>query len=311
MDGGSLIEAVRFYRKHNTTKLPHKPVGEVVSELLQAKTMDGMSTLYVSDLRLRLTRFAARLQGHISDVTGSQIEDFLRALNVAPRTRNNFRCGIGTLFSFAQSRGYLPKGETEFDSVSKAKGKTGTIQIFTPAQMKKLLHAAGADLVPFLAIGAFAGLRHQEIKRLQWPQVRLDKDSIEVKAGNSKTASRRLVPISPNLKRWLKPHWQSEGNVVSFANMTNRFLKLSKVAGVKWSRNVLRHSFISYRLAEVQDAAKVALEAGNSPKMIFEHYRELVFAEDATRWFSINPKVVRKKAASKIVPLTLPEKAAA
>ena len=35
----------------------------------------------------------------------------------------------------------------------------------------------------------------------------------------------------------------------------------------------LRHSFISYRVAETQDVAKVALEAGNSPQIIFQHYR--------------------------------------
>ncbi|MGH7869476.1 MAG: hypothetical protein ACREP9_18050 [Candidatus Dormibacteraceae bacterium] len=33
---------------------------------------------------------------------------------------------------------------------------------------------------------------------------------------------------------------------------------------------------LNYRPAEVKSAAQVALEAGNSPQMIFEHYRELV-----------------------------------
>jgi integrase len=297
--------------KHNTARLPRKTVVEVVSEMLQAKTLDGWSALYLNDLRLRLKRFSQKLPCHITEVTGSQIEDFLRSLNVAPRTRNNFRCAIATLFHFAQARKYLPKGETECDTVAKAKGETGPIQIFTPAEMKKLLHAAGPDLVVFLAIGAFAGLRHQEIKRLQWPEVRLDKNVIDIKAENSKTASRRLVPISRNLKRWLKPYRKPEGHVVNFANMTNRFLKLSKTVGVKWKRNVLRHSFISYRLAAVQDTAKVALEAGNSPKMIFEHYREVVFEDDAKRWFSLQPKVVRRKATRKIMPLTLPERVAA
>jgi hypothetical protein len=38
---------------------------------------------------------------------------------------------------------------------------------------------------------------------------------------------------------------------------------------------VLRHSFISYRIATVKSADQVALEAGNSPSIIFKHYREL------------------------------------
>ena len=59
---------------------------------------------------------------------------------------------------------------------------------------------------------------------------------------------------------------------------------------VKWKANGLRHSFISYRVADIQNVAQVALEAGNSPGMIFGHYRELVTADDAKEWFSIKPQ---------------------
>ena len=36
--------------------------------------------------------------------------------------------------------------------------------------------------------------------------------------------------------------------------------------------------------------AQVALEAGNSPKVIFSNYRELVKPADAAKWFSIEPE---------------------
>jgi hypothetical protein len=39
----------------------------------------------------------------------------------------------------------------------------------------------------------------------------------------------------------------------------------------------------------VQSVAQVALEAGNSPKIIFANYRELVKPADAEKWFSIVP----------------------
>ena len=39
-----------------------------------------------------------------------------------------------------------------------------------------------------------------------------------------------------------------------------------------WRHNALRHSFVSYRLATIQNTAQVALEAGNRPQMIFHHY---------------------------------------
>ena len=56
-----------------------------------------------------------------------------------------------------------------------------------------------------------------------------------------------------------------------------------------WRQNALRHSFISYRVAETGDVARTALEAGNSPKMIFRHYREVVTEDAAKVWFSITP----------------------
>ena len=64
---------------------------------------------------------------------------------------------------------------------------------------------------------------------------------------------------------------------------------------VEWRPNALRHSFCSYRLAQIKNTAEVALEAGNSPQMIFQHYRELVTPDDAVKWFSIFPKADQKK----------------
>jgi hypothetical protein len=50
-----------------------------------------------------------------------------------------------------------------------------------------------------------------------------------------------------------------------------------------------RHSFISYRCAEIRDVARVADECGNSPNIIKKHYRQLVTGEAAERYFSIRP----------------------
>jgi hypothetical protein len=66
--------------------------------------------------------------------------------------------------------------------------------------------------------------------------------------------------------------------------------RLAKSLGIPWPHNALRHSYISYRIAVVQSAAQVALEAGNSPAIIFKHYRELVTKEAAAQWFGIMPK---------------------
>ena len=66
-------------------------------------------------------------------------------------------------------------------------------------------------------------------------------------------------------------------------------MSMARKAGVKWKKNALRHSYISYRLALMPDTARVALECGNSPNIIFKHYRELVAPEQAQEWFNILP----------------------
>jgi hypothetical protein len=137
-----------------------------------------------------------------------------------------------------------------------------------------------------------------------------------VDASIAKTNSRRLVPITSNLKLWLEtalPQGHPKrGPVLELANVVNSVARLVNATRlpdpkkdgklgdprVVWKHNALRHSFCSYRLADVKSAAQVALEAGNSPHMIFEHYRELVTERDAKAWFAITPetvKVVREK----------------
>jgi hypothetical protein len=68
---------------------------------------------------------------------------------------------------------------------------------------------------------------------------------------------------------------------------TKKQNKTSVSAKVNCKANALRHSFISYRVADIQNFAQVVLEAGNSPGMIFGHYRELVTAGEARTWFAI------------------------
>ena len=53
--------------------------------------------------------------------------------------------------------------------------------------------------------------------------------------------------------------------------------------------NGLRHSYASYRLAIVKSADQVALEMGNSPRKLFQNYRELVTEAESTSWFAVLP----------------------
>ena len=128
-----------------------------------------------------------------------------------------------------------------------------------------------------------------ELARLDWSAVNLERRIIEVRAGQAKTASRRVIPIPENLAAWLEP-LPRRGKVIPSSEIARECAALARALGIAWPRNVLRHSFISYRIAIVKSADQVALEAGNSAAIIFKHYRELTTEDVATEWFSILPK---------------------
>ena len=137
--------------------------------------------------------------------------------------------------------------------------------------------------------------------RLDWQDVERRPGFIEVAAHKAKTATRRIVPISDNLSRWLAIAPRSSSERVwphSKAYFFEALRTAADNARIKWKQNALRHSFISYRLAEIQDVNRVALEAGNSPQMIFRHYRELATPQQAKTWFAIAPET-----AANVVPI--------
>jgi integrase len=297
----AMIEACQFYKRHGADQIQTKPVPEVVTELIalrEKRTKNGRpaSKRYIKDLRSRLTRFGESFAVDISTLTKADIQRYLDGLNAAPQTVKNFRTVLNTLFSYAESRGYIFKGSNPVEETEQISSNGGKIEIYTPEEIGKLLNAAPKAFLPFVALAAFAGLRTAEIERLEWSDIDVAGGFIHIAADKAKTASRRLVPISASLAQWIAACEPGKGKVWNGGENDLKDLRAETVTAAKteWKDNGLRHSFISYRLAEIQNAAQVALEAGNSAKVIFKHYRELVKPAQATQWFSIAPDTTRK-----------------
>jgi integrase len=169
-------------------------------------------------------------------------------------------------------------------------------------ELHALLEAANrihSDVVPMLAIGAFAGLRDAEIKRLDWSEVDLARGHIEIKAAKAKSARRRIIPIQPNLAEWLRSYAALKGSVVP-EGARGKLDRVRKAAGLtRWQNNGLRHSFASYRLAATHDAPRVASELGHtSPQMLYSTYREVVLPEEAERYWELIPEEKAKNVVS-------------
>jgi integrase len=285
-----ILDAAKFYQRHRADLIAKKTVAEVAAELIVQRKNRGKSDRYTSDLTTRLKRFSDSYAVDISTVTGPEIQQWLNKLGGSEQTVKNYRTVLFTLFKFAAQNGYIIKGSNPVAETETISAPGGAIEIYSPGDIAALLKAASFEFLPFLALGAFAGLRAAEIQRLDWQDIR--DGFVHVAAEKAKTRSRRIVPILPALSAWLKPYADKTGNVWKLGpNVLRRVrAEAAEKAKTPWKDNALRHSFISYRLAETQDAAKVALEAGNSPGVVFRHYREIVKPIEATAWFSIMPE---------------------
>jgi len=329
LDGrGTIDEAVRYFlAERQKAQLPAIKVAALVEQFLKSIKDQKKSRRYTLDMQARLHKAAESFTGNVADIHATDINRWLQDMKHASgRTRNNYRAALSTLLSFARQEGYLPRGvPTEAEFSKRYDGKGGEIGIYTPKALETLLFNIEPRLLPVVAIGAFAGLRTAEIVRLEWPEVRFGQNVIEIKAAKSKTASRRLAPILPVLAEWLAPLRRETGRVLvgvqdEFAIATQFKKAVDAITDkhgkplVKIVHNGLRHSFITYRMAILKNAAEVALEAGNSPRMIFEHYRELATGAEAEAWFGIRATKERLedlKRATEKVPTTAPAAAAA
>jgi hypothetical protein len=118
-----IVEAAKFYYDH-LVKLEAK--GELkrikVPELVTAfiKDIEGKSLRYRYDMNARLTKFAKAFKVEIATIETSQIDEWLSGMKgLSPRTKNNFRASVITLFSYAGDKKYLPrdkKTEAEFSN---------------------------------------------------------------------------------------------------------------------------------------------------------------------------------------------------
>jgi integrase len=286
-----LDDAAAYYAERRL-RLVQKTVPEVVDELLEARA--HKSDRHVKDLRGRLGRFKLEVSGYIANVTQRDLALWLRGLGLSSRSHDNFRQVLVLLFRFAQKQGYLPEGRTEAEK-TEAMGDNGEgeIAIFTAGEMARLLNAAGNDVLPYLALGAFAGIRTAEIVRLDWQEINFETGYIEIKKSKAKTKGRRLIKMQPNLVAWLKKAAKPSGPVTPLARpekTASEVVAAKLVPPIPWKRNGLRHSYCTYRMAVLQNEHEVSAEMGNSPAMVFANYRALATKEDGEAWFNITPE---------------------
>ncbi len=105
--GKTIKDATEFFVQHLTGTEKSCTAKNLVDEFVAAKEKEAASNFDLDDLRSHLTAFGKRFDGDpVGTITCTQINEWLRSLNVSIITRNHYRQLVMLAFNFAVQRGY-------------------------------------------------------------------------------------------------------------------------------------------------------------------------------------------------------------
>jgi integrase len=293
--GKTLRNALEFYTAHLERTERSCSVDELIDRYLTRAMKRKLSSEHRANLEGRLNRFATEFgKGPVSGIDGDEIQSWLDGLGVAPLTMKHYRAALHALFEEGVRAKVCienPVGRTVVPKAAPSETK-----ILTVDQAHSLLVNVRDDARNIIAIALFAGLRKAELIRLEWTEVDLMRGHILVTAQNAKSAKRRYVEISDNLKAWLVPEDGKLKIIASPQVYRKRLEEAARKSGIDpWPNNALRHSFASYHLALREDSGKTAFQLGHSSSsIVFQHYRQLVGKKEAEQYFDIRPEAGEK-----------------
>jgi integrase len=291
----SLREAVDYFIKHARPAGGVKKLTTIKDEFLRAKEEANRRAEYLRVQRIVLGKFCAAFgERAANSVRPDEIGEWMQTQNWSRRTRRNYHQDLANFFGFALAKKYC--AENPLRALDKPIAENPKPGIFTTEQAKALLASAqakGGRMVPFVALGLFAGLRTEEILRLDWRSIDLTVGHIEIASDVSKTREIRYVTITKNLAAWLKLYRKEIGPVCPKAFRWHRSVLKEAAKIDRWPDNALRHSFGSYHYAQYDNVELTKAQMGHgegTSQTFFTHYRALVKKGQAKAYWALVPE---------------------
>ncbi len=290
-EGITLCEAAQAYAAayREVEDGTQMPLAEAVSEFLRYK--EGTITpKALGDYRRYLERFSDAIgsTATLDAISRHTVAGFADAI-ATPSVRNATLRNLSAFFTYCTENDYIKANPCT--GVQRARTAPPPLGILSPGDFAEILHRAqnrAESLIPYLVVGAFAGVRPTETLRITPEKIRAE--YIILDASVTKTADARTIPIRPNLRAWLDAY-PFAITAKDLHAVNRRIARLCKTPSpIAWPHNCLRHSYASYAYELAKNAALTAAEMGHKGTgMFFRHYRALAHPGDGEKWFSIMP----------------------
>jgi hypothetical protein len=317
---GSLLAAVEFFVKHGPKK-NSLDVETAVFRFLETRGVSraefdnprkhrepearqrrykGYSWKHRVDLVHRMRPFVKKWGSDPVSVLAlkrTEIQTWLQETCKSPTTIDNHRRTIHSFFCWAASQNLASDNPAkrwhELSTLlkdAKKRKRPGILTVEALGSLLKFARAGDPEILPCLVIGAFSGIRTEELAGLTWGLI--GPDMIHVPSWLSKTGEERDIRLHPTLKKWLNVIPRREDNArVLPGDFGKRRRQLCIALKLKWPSNALRHSFGSYRYADTEDIAATAFEMRHEdPQTFRQHYLNRgISKETARKYWELSP----------------------
>jgi integrase len=312
LTGGNIIPACEAWAARNGTVRNRIKVADLVKTYLKAKIAAKRKT--AKTYSSTLDRITKDFGEQFTDTISAKQIDLWLAKWDHPVTRNTYLKRLSALWSWARKQGYLPR-ETKTEAelaewVPEPAAEIGIINVATWRSMLAYFRGRHPELLPALVIAGFCGLRRSEVHAQTWEDISLERKNLRVTSAKRGTPARRMVPLCPAAVDWLMLCKDRKGTICPQVEYRGKMQPALAMDGIRRiareatitegenegkpmfptvPENCFRHSYISHAVAASGDIPRVSLDAGNSPKEINKHYRELVSEDDGKAWFDSTP----------------------
>jgi len=301
-----LKDAVKFYNKFNTQN-GKLTISALIDHFL-VKRSKKWSNIHRRVTTNRLQRIKDSLGAIlVRDLDETKIDAFFEQFSTnAPKYRNHYKALLMQLVKYAAKIKAIPDAEP-FELVLESEAECNAPpKIITPKQLDSYLRNAPEQVMPYIILGSFAGLRPEEVQRLTWEDYLKDENNVLLNTEVTKMKRFRTIPKNECLKQWMdnlaNKTKDKKGKIATISNV----IKHRHLQGLKkefggplgadaQGRDLFRHCYASYRCRETGwDFRRVATETGHEEKVLKDSYFTLVTKDEATEWFSTFPDKVYK-----------------
>jgi hypothetical protein len=156
---------------------------QIRGEFKRRAANNEASSRHIETMSETLTKLEAKFGNRsVATIETKELREWLLALPLAAKTRNKHRGYARQIFSLAIDYGYRPTnpllGVKKFRERSSE--ENGEISIVTPENTKKLFESADSQVIPFLVLNFFCGIRRSTVERLDWSDVSIAKKHVIV-----------------------------------------------------------------------------------------------------------------------------------